>query len=140
MLNLDLSKINQESYTKIFLKNADIAINEVNLKQYSKLWWMNRRKKDVGGLRLTDQGLDFLINTLDLKTYQIPFPVTLDLKPEVILFLDKFIDCPYHLTEEKITVLSEKKFIELHLFSGDVRKYGLVKAMKRETPKIGKTF
>jgi hypothetical protein len=30
-----------------------------------------------------------------------------------------------------ISVTNEKKAMELHLFSGDIRKYGLTKAMKR---------
>jgi hypothetical protein len=140
MLNIDLSKLDQTTYTKLFLKEANMTVDEVNVKQYSRLWWKNFRKKGSGGLRLSDQGLEFVKETLDLKIYQIPFPITLDLKPEVIIFLDRFIDCPYHLTEDDITVLSERKFIELHLFSGDVRKYGLIKAMKRESPKFGKTF
>lgn len=92
---------------------------------------MNNRKAG-GGLRLTDAGLSYVKDILDLSTYEIPFPIDLDLKPEVMLYLDKFIDCPYHLTEKSITVLAERKAFELHLFAGDVRKYGLIKAMRRE--------
>ncbi len=93
---------------------------------------MNTRKKAEGGLRLTDDGFEFLKTNLDLRVYEVPFPASLDLKPQVILFLDKFIDCPYFLTPETITVLGERKAFELHLFSGDVRQYGLNKAMKRK--------
>jgi len=50
---------------------------------------------------------------------------------QVIIFLDKFIDCPYYLTNRSITVTNEKKAVELTLFSGDLRKYGLTKAMSR---------
>ena len=42
------------TYTKIFLKNADISINPNTLKEYLPMWWKNSRSKDVGGLRLTD--------------------------------------------------------------------------------------
>ena len=35
------------------------------------------------------------------------------------------------LTNKGLTVTNEKKALELHLFSGDVRKYGLAKALKR---------
>jgi hypothetical protein len=140
MLNVNLDDIDQETYTKIFLKSADIALSDINIATYSKQWWKNRRKKDEGGLRLTDEGLKFVEETLNLKIYTVPFPPDLDLKPQVLLFLDKFINCPYHLSEDQIIVLSEKKCVELHLFSGDVRKYGLTKAMRRELPKAGKTF
>jgi len=53
------------------------------------------------------------------------------LTTQVIIFLDKFIDCPYYLTQKAIHVLGEKKAVELTLFSGDIRKYGLNKAMTR---------
>ena len=92
---------------------------------------MNNRT-NAGGLRLTDAGLKFVTTAIDLAAYEVPFPIDLDLKPEVLLYLDKFIDCPYHLTDKAITVLSERKAFELHLFAGDVRKYGLIKAMRRE--------
>jgi hypothetical protein len=124
--------MNQETYTKIFLKSAGLAVSEENLLLYARKWFMNNRKKDEGGLRLTEDGFEFVQTTLDLKVYEVPFPASLDLKPQVILFLDKFIDCPYFLTPETITVLGERKAFELHLFSGDVRQYGLNKAMKRK--------
>lgn len=124
--------MNQETYTRIFLKSAEQSVTEENVKIHLRKWWKNTRLKKEGGLRLTDEGLDFVKSTLDLRVYEIPFPLSLDLKPEVILFLDKFIDCPYHLSEESITVLSERKNFELHLFAGDVHRYGLIKAMKRK--------
>jgi hypothetical protein len=121
------------AYTKIFIKTNGEALSEENLKLKTRLWWKNNRSNFNHSLRLTDQGLEFVKTVLDLKIYEVPFPADLDLKPQVLLHLDKFIDCPYHLTEDVITVLNERKAIELHLFSGDVRKYGLIKAMKRDT-------
>jgi hypothetical protein len=93
------------------------------------LWWQNTRA--VGGLRLTDEGMMFIMDKLDLVTYEIPFPPEFKITTQIILFLDKFIDCPYYVTNKAVTVTSEKKSMELHLFSGDVRKYGLAKALKR---------
>ena len=124
--------MNQETYTKIFLKAGNLALSDENVLLYSKRWFVNNRKKDEGGLRLTDEGFEFIKTSLELKVYEIPFPASLDLKPQVIIFLDRFIDCPYYLTPETITVLAERKAFELHLFSGDVRQYGLNKAMKRK--------
>jgi hypothetical protein len=114
------------------MKQSDQALTDANVKTNLRSWWVNTRTKLEGGLRLTDAGLDFVKETLNLRTYEVPFPATLDLKPQVIIFLDRFIDCPYFLTEESITVLSERKAFELHLFSGDVQKYGLTKAMSRK--------
>ena len=121
----------KETYTKVFLKQAGIAISESSLAEYMPVWWQNTREKDSGGLRLTDAGLVFLMEKIELATYDIPFPPDFKITTQVVIFLDKFIDCPYFLTNKGLTVTNEKKALELHLFSGDVRKYGLAKALKR---------
>jgi len=122
----------KETYTKIFLKQADIAISEANLKQYLPQWWQNTREKSEGGLRLTDEGFEFITDTLDLQTYEVPFPKDFKMTTQTVIFLDKFITCPYYITSRSIYVTDEKKAMELHLFSGDLRKYGLTKAISRQ--------
>jgi hypothetical protein len=124
--------MNQTVYTKIFLAQNNQAVSEENIKIAKRRWWFNVRKKDSGGLRLTEEGLKFLKEDLDMAVYEVPFPYYLDLKPEVIVFLDRIMDCPYYLKSDSITVTNEKKCFELYLFSGDVQKYGLIKAMKRQ--------
>ena len=121
----------KEAYTKIFLKQLGMSANETNVKQYMPLWWQNTRNKGSGGLRLTDEGID-TVNEIGLATYDIPYPREMPLTTQVIIFLDQFIDCPYHLTARSIVVLNEKKAVELTLFSGDLRKYGLTKALTRQ--------
>lgn len=122
----------KETYTKIFLKQADIAISDVTMKEYMSTLWQNTRSKDEGGLRLTDAGIEFLKSKLDLSTYEIPFPKDFELTTNTIIWLDQFIDCPYWLCKYSIEVTDEKKAMELHLFSGDVKKYGLTKALSRQ--------
>tara|TARA_B100002019_G_scaffold279471_1_gene281377 strand:+ start:598 stop:978 length:381 start_codon:yes stop_codon:yes gene_type:complete len=123
----------KETYTKIFLKQANLAITDATLKEYMPLWWQNTRSKDTGGLRLTSDGFDFLIEKLDLRFYEVPYPKDKPITTQTIIFLDKFITCPYFLSKTSIFVTDEKKSLELHLFAGDLRKYGLVKAMKRQS-------
>ena len=94
------------------------------------LWWKNNRDKGAGGLRLTDTGFEVLLQ-IDLAVYDIPFARDMPLTTQVVIFLDQFIDCPYYLTNKSITVTNEKKAVELSLFSGDLRKYGITKAMNR---------
>ena len=118
------------TYTKLFLKELGKSYNELSVKEYMPPWWYNTRQKDVGGLRLTDDGFD-VINKIELQTYDIPYPRDMPMTTQVIIFLDKFIDCPYYLTNRSITVTNERKAVELGLFSGDLRKYGLTKAMTR---------
>lgn len=122
----------KETYTKIFLKQADIAVTDANIKQYMPVWWQNTRAKLEGGLRLTNEGFDFIIEKLDLQTYEIPFPKDFKMTTQTVIFLDKFITCPYYLTNNSIIVTDEKKSMELHLFSGDLKKYGLTKAINRQ--------
>ena len=107
------------------------STNDSNVKAMTPIWWYNTRIKDKGGLRLTDEGYEVL-QKIELATYDIPFPRDMTLTTQVIIFLDQFIDCPYYLTNRSITVTHEKKAVELSLFSGDLRKYGIVKAMKRQ--------
>ncbi len=122
---------NKQILTKIFLKQSNIPISAVSIKEYMPLWWQNTRSKDNGGLRLTVKGFEHLRDTLDLKFYDIPLPQEQSIVTQTILFLDKFITCPYYLDRFNLYVTEEKKAMELHLFSGDLRKYGLVKAMTR---------
>lgn len=122
--------MNKRIYTQLFLKQLSRDTSENSVDEYIPLWWQNTRQKEGGGLRLTDEGFE-VIQQIDLKFYDIPFPKDMPLTTQVIIFLDKFIDCPYYLTKTGIFVTSEKKAVELALFSGDIRKYGLNKALAR---------
>jgi len=115
----------------MFLKQLGESINEQNVQSIKHLWWYNIRDKDKGGLRLTTEGFDVL-KKLELAVYEIPFPLDMTLTTQIIIFLDNFIDCPYYLTNKSIFVTMEKKAVELTLFSGDLRKYGLTKALSRQ--------
>lgn len=120
----------KETYTKIFLNQQNKSIDDANIKQYMPIWWQNTRNKDSGGLRLTDRGYEMLLE-IGVATYDIPYPSELELTTQVIIFLDHFIDCPYYLGKRSISVTNEKKAVELTLFAGDLRKYGIVKAMTK---------
>ena len=124
--------ISKETFTKIFLQQKERSIDSANVKLHLYKWWQSHRSKDVGGLRLSEDGFDFLINELELSSYEIPFTEPIDLSPQTIIFFDRNMDSPYYLTNQSITVFSEKKSFELYLFSDDIRKYGLVKAMNNQ--------
>ena len=121
----------KETYTKLFLKELGKSTGDAAVKEYMPLWWKNTREKNEGGLRLTELGFD-LLTEINLTTYDIPYPRDVPLSTQVIIHLDKFIDCPYYLTNRSIVVTNEKKAVELTLFSGDLRKYGLTKAITRQ--------
>ncbi len=121
--------ISRETYTKIFLKSLDRSCDDANVKLYMNKLWQSRRTKESGGLRLSEGGYEFLVSELGLKEYEIPFADKIDLSPQTIIFFDQFLDCPYYLTVQSLTVFTEKKAFELYMSADDIRKYGLVKAM-----------
>lgn len=124
--------MNSKTYTKIFLQTQNKSTDEANVQIYHKTWFMNTRTKEVGGLRLTEKGCEYLISEMKLKDYEVPFTEEIELNPQLIIFFDQFLDCPYYLTRHSLTVFSEKKAFELHFFADDIRKYGLMKALKKQ--------
>lgn len=121
--------IGRDAYTKIFLQEWGKSIDDANFKLYSHEWWQSNRQNKQTALRLSEIGFEFLTETLQIKCYEVPFTEPIDLSPQTIVFLERYIDCPYFLTNQSITVFSEKKSFELYLFSDDIRKFGLVKAI-----------
>jgi len=124
--------ISKETFTKIFLQQKDKSTDSANIKHHMYKWWQSHRSKDIGGLRLSEEGFDYLVNELELRSYEIPFTEPIDLSPQTIIFFDRTMDFPYYLTNQSITVFSERKSFELYMFSDDIRKYGLVKAMNNQ--------
>ena len=121
----------KDNYTKIFLKAANLQIPKEDIKNKRIEWWWNVRSKDDGGLRLTDSAIKFIETVAKIKTYKIDFPKDFKITPQILLWLDKFIDSPYYITKRSITVLKERAAFELYLFSGDVQKLGYNKALSK---------
>jgi hypothetical protein len=128
--------ITRDAYTKIFLQQWGKSIDDANLKLFGRKWWQSNRTSKQNAYRLSDEGFEFLTNELEVKMYEIPFTEPIELSPQTIVFLERYIDCPYYLTVESITVFSERKSFELYLFSDDIRKFGLVKAMNEREKEL----
>ena len=122
----------KELYTKIFLEQAGLPTDDDSIRQYIKKWFRNPREKLDSSLTLTEEGFEFLITKIGLQSYRIQFPKDFQITTQVVLFLDKFLDCPNYYNKKEIFVFKEKKAAELMLFSGDVRKYGIAKALARQ--------
>jgi hypothetical protein len=123
--------MNKDAYTKAFLQAAELPVNEKNIKDYKAVWWWSFRKKDQGGLRLTEQALEFIEEHAKIKTYKIEFPKEFAFTPQVLLWLDNYIDSPFFVNKKHIIVMKEKAAFELYLLSGDVRKLGHNRAMSK---------
>jgi hypothetical protein len=124
--------ISRETFTKIFLKEMSRSTDEANVKLHLHKWWQSKRTKEGGGLRLSLEGYEFIVSELNLKEYEIPFNEKIELSPQTIIFFDQFLDSPYFLTNQSLTVFNEKKAFELYMFSDDIRKYGLIKAINNQ--------
>jgi len=122
----------KELYTKIFLEQGRLPTDEDSIHQYVRKWFRNPREKLDSSLTLTEEGFEFLTTKIGLQSYRIQFPKDFQITTQVVLFLDKFLDCPNYYNKKEIYVFKEKKAAELMLFSGDVRKYGIAKALARQ--------
>ncbi len=122
---------NKDVYTQVFLKAAEEEFNEEIINSKKSIWWWSTRNKDSGGLRLTEEGINYIIEKSDLKTYKIKFPNEITITPQILVWLDNFIESPYYITKKDITVIAEKAAFELYLFSVDIRKLGYGKALRK---------
>jgi hypothetical protein len=118
--------------TSAFLKAAEMDSNSQQLDKFKKIWWYNNRSREDGGLRLTEEGFKFVEEHCDLKNYKVDLPKELKFTPQVLLWLDKFINSPFYIDKNSIVVYNEKTAFELYMFSGDIRKMGAAKAMNKQ--------
>lgn len=131
----EMEILSKAQYTEIFLKQAGLGTDEANIKYHMyKIWYS---MSSASGLRLSEEGYKFMTETIQLQSFEVPFIHLMELNPSVIVFLSKYMDCPYLLKGSSIVVFSERKSLELYLFSGDIRRFGLVKAIaaQKKLPK-----
>ena len=119
----------KEQLTKIVSEQLGWPVDAKSLEKNHTILWQNPRKKAVGGQRLTDQGFAVFTEQMEMKSYDIEFPKEFTLTNQTVIWLDRFIDGPYYLTKKSIVVFKEKTAVHLVLFSGDVAKFGMAKAM-----------
>ena len=115
--------------TKIVSEHLGWPADTKSLQKNHAVLWQNPRKKDVGGMRLTEQGYEVFTTQMEMKSYDIEFPKDFTLTNQVMIWLDRFIYGPWHINKKSIVVFKEKTAVQLILFSGDVQKFGLAKAM-----------
>jgi hypothetical protein len=114
--------------TRYVLKEAGKPHDDVYVKKMFSAFWMNPRNKEKGGMRLTDSGWTWL-NNAGIKYYQIDLPKEIEWTNQLIIRLDQFIDSPFYLTKKAIYVFTERMAVQLVLFSGNIQKFGLSRAM-----------
>ena len=119
------------AYTRTFMDLLELPIHDESIKTNYYTWWQNVRESyQARSLRLTKSGLE-VINKSDIKIYTIKFPDKIVFTPQTYLWLDEFVDCPYYVDKKQIHVTLEKMALQLMMFSGDITKYGLARAMSK---------
>lgn len=115
--------------TKVILEtittssNSDsIVINDALIKSAKTAWWFNPSHENRS-FRLTDKGAESF-NQAEFKFYKVDLPKTLFISNRVMLWADRYIDCPYYYHDWSIYVSREKVAVQLVLFGGDLYKFG----------------
>ena len=120
--------------TSELLKLIDPATPSTGIEKLMWTVWKNPKKKDTG-FALTDAGFDMFSDILELKFYQIDLPDTLSITNKVRIWLDKYVDCPFYISNRTLFVSREKVAVQLVLFSGDLHKFGLAKETSQKLSK-----
>ncbi len=114
--------------TKTFLEALDLPTDDKTVSAYLPLWWKNPRLQGERSFALTSLGFDVISGQVGLHFYQLDLPVDLKITNQLLIWLDRYIDCPYFLTKKAIFVSKEKMAVQLVLFGGDLVKFGRAKS------------
>jgi hypothetical protein len=117
--------------TQYVATQAGLDTTDKNLRKLVALWWQNPRKKNKGGLRLTDEG--FARISSYFKFHKVKFESPIEYTSQLVIQLDNFIDCPWYVTNRFIFVFSDKMAVQLVLFSGDIAKFSRAKAKSADS-------
>ena len=112
-------RLDKKFLTTVFLKAGDIAPTQDNIKRYYPIWWLNVRTD--GGLRLTDKCMLYLTRKIGLEHWEYKLPKDL-ITQQILLDLDRHIDCPYWLSKPKTTLVlfGEETSTLMTLYNGDI--------------------
>lgn len=116
--------------TKLILEILGLNADDHSIKKIIPVWWHSVRRKEAGGLRLTQDGFN-AFEKAGIKSYKVRYADPVHFTNQLIVRIDNFIDCPFYLHYEHIYVFSEKMAVQLALFSGNIYKYSTAKARHR---------
>jgi len=118
--------------TKHCIKDLGLEDDRDTFRKCMRLWWHNPYSRNGLGLSLTSAGKEALEKGLQLRFYEILLDEEIIGTNQVILWMNKFMDCPYCLFPSKIFVTRETIAVQLMLFGGDLYKFGKSKQMSRD--------
>ena len=118
--------------TRHFAEELGLQTSQEYLDTLLWKWWKNPRSTGTRSFALTEEGFEALSKEAKLKFYQIDLPEGQSYTNQSIIWLDKFVDCPYYFTKKSIFVSREKVAVQLILFGGDINKFGNAKEKSRQ--------
>lgn len=88
---------------------------------YLNMW---RNIRENGGYRLTERGFEWL-SDLGMKCYSIKLTeAKTDIKTgNVLLGLDRFLQAPYHIKNNKLSIFDDSISTQILLYGGDIKAY-----------------
>jgi hypothetical protein len=110
------------NFTKEILTISNPNFTKNELQRAYNTWWFNNRKKDNGGLRLTDIGYANFTGA-DLKEYPVEFDKPVIFTNQLLVWLDRYLDSPFYLTDQQIIVFKEKTAFILALHAGNLMNF-----------------
>lgn len=116
--------------TKKVLEIVSPGYTEKDLRVSYRQWWVNVRKNSKGGFRLTPEGFA-AFSSAKIESYKIRFfdnpPPDISIN-QMILWVDRYMDCPFFISPKELFVFGSNTAIQLILFSGDMEKFIKTKA------------
>lgn len=115
--------------TKEFLEGTGLPTDDKSLNSYRYTWWVNPRLNGNHSLRLTEQGFNTLNDSKKLSFTKIDIPTTVKITNQLIIWLDKFITCPYYLNKRELFVSNEYIAVQIIMYNGDIYSFCKAKAL-----------
>jgi len=92
-----------------------------NVKKNLKIFWKNPRLNGVRSMALTKLGYQFM--EPHLKFYTIELTDAPEELIRNIIWLDKYLDCPFFLENKRIRLTRERTAVMLMLYGGDLNRF-----------------
>ena len=117
--------------TKHCLTELNLPTDDASITKHLQIWWRNPRLLGERSFALTPEGFEVLSNQINLKFYELELPDDIVFTNQLVIWLDRYIDCPFFLTKKTIFVSREKVAVQLILFNGDLAKFGKAKSLPK---------
>ena len=118
--------------THSFLTSLNLPTDPKTVGKFLPIWWKNPRLQGERSFALTEEGYRVATEEANLQFYKVDMPSQIKFTNQLIIWLDRYIDCPYYIFRRSVYVSREKVAVQLVLFGGDLEKFGRAKAAQNK--------